>query len=102
LLPVLDDLERAISSTSKGEDGKEVITKDGLQLIYQKFKGLLTQKGLEDIPAIGEEFNVDLHDALSNLPAPNEDMKGKIVEEIEKGYKLHGKVIRYSKVVVGN
>jgi len=102
LLPVLDDLERALVSTLKTSDGTEVVPKDGLQLIYQKFKGLLLLKRLEVIPSIGESFNVDFHDALTNIPAPSEDMKGKVVDEVEKGYKLNGKVIRYSKVVVGN
>jgi molecular chaperone GrpE len=72
-----------------------------LQLIYQKFKNLLEQRGLEVIPAVGEVFDVDFHDALTNLPAPSDDMKGKVMDEVEKGYKLNGKVIRYSKVVVG-
>jgi molecular chaperone GrpE len=102
LLPVLDDIERALVSTLKTNDGMEVVPKEGLQLIYQKFKGLLAQKGLESIPSIGELFDVDFHDALTNIPAPSEDLKGKVVDEVEKGYKLNGKVIRYSKVVVGN
>jgi molecular chaperone GrpE len=102
LLPVMDDLERALAATIKGSDGNDVVPVEGLQLIYQKFKGLLAQKGLEAIPALGETFNVDFHDALTNIPAPSEDLKGKVVDEIEKGYKLSGKVIRYSKVVVGN
>jgi molecular chaperone GrpE len=101
LLPVIDDLERALKSVVKTESGTEMVTADGIQLIYNKFKGLLMQKGLEPIPAAGEPFNVDYHDALTNIPAPSEDMKGKVVDEIEKGYKLNGKVIRYSKVVVG-
>jgi molecular chaperone GrpE len=102
LLPVIDDLERALSATIKGADGNDVIPVEGLQLIYHKFKGLLVQKGLEAIPAVGETFDVDFHDALTNIPAPTVEMKGKVVDEIEKGYKLNGKVIRYSKVVVGN
>jgi molecular chaperone GrpE len=102
LLPVIDDLERALALTMKAGDDLEVIPKEGLQLIYQKFKGLLVQKGLENIPAIGEQFDVDFHDAITNIPAPSEDLKGKVVDEVEKGYKLNGKVIRYSKVVVGN
>lgn len=102
LLPVLDDIERALASTLKTNDGMEVVPKEGLQLIYQKFKGLLAQKGLESIPSIGELFDVDFHDALTNIPAPSDDLKGKVVDEVEKGYKLNGKVIRYSKVVVGN
>ena len=102
LLPVLDDIERALVSTLKTNDGMEAVPKEGLQLIYQKFKGLLAQKGLESIPSVGEVFDVDFHDALTNIPAPSEDLKGKVVDEVEKGYKLNGKVIRYSKVVVGN
>lgn len=102
LLPVIDDIERALKSTLKTGDGLEVVPKEGLQLIYQKFKNLLAQKGLEVIPSIGEQFNVDFHDALTNIPAPSEDMKGKVIDEVEKGYILNGKVIRYSKVVVGN
>jgi molecular chaperone GrpE len=102
LLPVMDDLERALASAIKNGEGIDVIPKDGLQLIYQKFRGLLAQKGLELIPALGEPFNVDYHDALTNIPVSSEDMKGKVVDEVEKGYKLNGKVIRYSKVVVGN
>lgn len=102
LLPVLDDLERALASSIKTGDNLEMIPKEGLQLIYQKFKGLLVQKGLEAISSMGEEFDVDFHDAITNIPAPSDDLKGKVVDEIEKGYKLNGKVIRYSKVVVGN
>jgi molecular chaperone GrpE len=102
LLPVLDDLERALQSTLKTGDEMEVVPKEGLQLIYQKFKGLLAQKGLEAIPSLGDLFDVDFHDAVTNIPAPSEELKGKVVDEIEKGYKLNGKVIRYSKVVVGN
>jgi molecular chaperone GrpE len=102
LLPVMDDLERALASSLINSEGLEYIPKEGLQLIYQKFKSLLFQKGLEVIPAVGEVFDVDYHDALTNIPAPSEDLKGKVVDEVEKGYKLNGKVIRYSKVVVGS
>jgi molecular chaperone GrpE len=102
LLPVIDDLERALKSTLKTGDEMEVVPKEGLQLIYQKFRSLLAQKGLEVIPSLGEPFDVDFHDALTNIPAPSDDMKGKVLDEVEKGYKLNGKVIRYSKVVVGN
>ncbi len=101
LLPVLDDLERALASTLKTADGMEVVPKVGLQLIYQKFINLLSQKGLEVIPSVGEPFDVDFHHAVTNIQAPS-DMKGKVIEEMEKGYRLNGKVIRYSKVVVGN
>ena len=102
LLPVIDDIERALKSILISGDELEVVPKEGLQLIYQKFKNLLAQKGLEVIPSIGEPFNVDFHDALTNITAPSEDMKGKVIDEVEKGYILNGKVIRYSKVVVGN
>jgi len=102
LLPVMDDMERALTSTLKTGEDIEVVPKEGVQLIYQKFKGLLMQKGLEPISSTGEVFDVDFHDAITNIPAPTEDMKGKVVDEVEKGYKLNGKVIRYSKVVVGN
>jgi molecular chaperone GrpE len=102
LLPVLDDLERALASSLKTGENQEMIPRDGLQLIYQKFKALLIQKGLEAIPSMGEVFDVDFHDAITNIPAPTDDLKGKVIDEIEKGYKLNGKVIRYSKVVVGN
>lgn len=101
LLPVMDDLERALTLAVKAPEDAEVIRKDGLMLIYQKFKGLLAQKGLEDIPSVGETFDVDFHDAITNIPSPSEEMKGKVVDEIQKGYRLNGKVIRYSKVVVG-
>lgn len=102
LLPVIDDIERALNSTLKTAENLEVVPKEGLQLIYQKFKALLAQKGLEAIPSLGEPFDVDFHHALTNIPAPSEDLKGKVIDEVEKGYKLNGKVIRYSKVVVGN
>lgn len=102
LLPVLDDMERALTSTLKTPNEMEVVSREGIQLIYQKFKNLLSQKGLEVIPAVGELFNVDFHDAITNIPAPSEEMKGKVVDEVEKGYMLNDKVIRYSKVVVGN
>jgi molecular chaperone GrpE len=102
LLPVLDDIERALVSTLKTGDGIEVVTRDGMELIYLKFKGLLAQKGLEAIASKGESFDVDFHDAITNIPAPSEELKGKVIDEVEKGYKLNGKVIRYSKVVVGN
>jgi molecular chaperone GrpE len=101
LLPVMDDLERALVAMLKTAESTEVVPAEGLRLIYQKFKGLLAQKGLEAIPSVGESFDVDFHHALTNIPAPSEDMKGKVIDEIEKGYKLNGKVIRYSKVVVG-
>ena len=102
LLPVIDDMERALALTLNNVEGAEAISLEGFQLIYQKFRNILLQKGLEPITSIGEVFDVDLHDAITNIPAPSDEMKGKVVDEVLKGYKLNGKVIRYSKVVVGN
>jgi molecular chaperone GrpE len=79
-----------------------VVPKEGLALIYQKFNNLLAQRGLEPITSLGEPFNVDYHDAVTNIPAPSEEMKGRVVEEVERGYQLNSKVIRYAKVIVGN
>ncbi|HTX89395.1 MAG TPA: nucleotide exchange factor GrpE [Bacteroidales bacterium] len=101
LLPVIDDLERAIKAFgSGGEDSTHL--KDGVLLIYNKWMNILTQEGLEPIVSVGEDFNTDLHEAVTNIPAPDPAQKGKVLEEISKGYKLNGKVIRYAKVVVGS
>lgn len=99
-LPVLDDLERAIKSM---EDIPGIESaKEGVNLIHCKFKNILTQKGVEEIKTTGEDFNTDFHEALSSIPAENEEQKGKIVDFVEKGYMLNGKVIRFAKVIVGN
>ncbi len=98
LLPVLDDLERASRMARDDEKGGE----NGIFLIYNKFKGILRQKGVEEIPAEGNDFNTDYHEAITHIPAEDESQKGKIVEEIQKGYMLNGKVIRYARVVVAN
>ncbi len=98
LLPVLDDLERASRMARDVEKGG----KNGIVLIYNKFKGILRQKGVEEIPAEGNDFNTDYHEAITHIPAEDESQKGKIVEEIQKGYMLNGKVIRYARVVVAN
>lgn len=99
LLPVLDDFERAISSTTDVKDCDAV--KDGINLIFNKFKGVLEKRGLKPIESKGEEFDTDFHEAITQIPAPSKDLKGKIVDEIEKGYMLNDKVIRFSKVVIG-
>lgn len=93
LLPVLDDFERALKNIGDTE-------REGLQLVYQKFKSLLEQKGLTAMETIGNPFDTDLHDAVTSVPAP-ENMKGKVIDEAEKGYFLNGKVIRHAKVIVG-
>lgn len=100
IIPVLDDFERAFKSMNSVTD--LTILKQGEELIYNKFKNILTQSGLEEMKSAGETFDPELHDAVTNIPAPTEDMKGKVVEEVEKGYYLNGKVIRHAKVVVGN
>jgi len=99
LLPVLDDFERAIQSNEASEDCDAI--KDGINLIYNKFKSTLEKKGLKPIEATGDEFDTDFHEAITQIPAPSDDLKGKIVDEIEKGYQLGDKVIRFSKVVIG-
>lgn len=99
LIPVLDDFERAIAN-NENVDNQESL-KEGFQLIYSKFKSLLENKGLKQMTAKGEVFDSELHEAIANIPAPSDDLKGKIVDDVEKGYYLHEKVIRYAKVVVG-
>lgn len=98
LLPILDDFERALPTMEQSEDKTHY---EGIMLIYNKFKRTLEQKGLEEIKAIGELFNTDEHEALTQIPAPSEDMKDKVIDVVQKGYKLNGKVIRYARVVVG-
>jgi molecular chaperone GrpE len=100
LLPVVDDLDRAIKNNETATDIAAI--NEGVNLIAQKFRSILAQKGLETVSSIGKSFDVDLHEAITNIPAPSEDMKGKVVDEIEKGYTLNGKVIRFAKVIVGN
>lgn len=100
MLPVIDDFERAIKSSSEATDVKAI--NDGVNLIYNKFKSTLTQKGLTEMKAIGEVFNPDIHEAITNVPAPSEELKGKVIDELEKGYALNGKIIRFAKVVIGN
>lgn len=99
LLPVLDDFERALKSMEAMAENKN--TTDGVKLIYSKFFNLLSKKGLEAMKSVGNDFDTDFHEALTNIPAPTEELKGKVVDEIEKGYLLSGKVIRFAKVVVG-
>lgn len=100
LLPVVDDFERAIRNNEKATDIAAV--NEGVQLVANKFRGILTKGGLEPMNAQGQPFDPDLHEAITNIPAPSEDLKGKVVDEVEKGYLLHGKVIRFAKVVVGS
>ncbi len=99
ILPVVDDLERAIQSFEEHNLSEEA--KKGIELIYNKLMNILRQKGLQEIEAKEQAFDTDFHEAITNIPAPKEELKGKIVDVIQKGYTLNGKVIRYAKVVVG-
>jgi molecular chaperone GrpE len=100
LLPVLDDMERALKFESAGQEGPSDSEKEGISLIYQKMVNFLKQQGLEEIHAVGEPFDVDLHEAVTTMPAPTEEDKGRVLDEIQKGYRLNEKVIRFSKVVI--
>lgn len=99
LIPVIDDFDRALKNIPATEDTKAL--REGVELIHNKFNKTLTQKGLTPMNAQGEVFNSELHEAITQIPAPTEDLKGKVVDEVEKGYYLGDKVIRYAKVVIG-
>jgi molecular chaperone GrpE len=99
LLPILDDFDRGLAEIKKAKD-KELLK--GMELIKNKFHNSLNQKGLNLIEVKkGEAFDVELHEAITQIPAPSEDLKGKIIDVVEQGYKLGDKVIRYPKVVIG-
>jgi molecular chaperone GrpE len=100
ILPVIDDFERAIRANENVEDVKAI--KEGVSLIYNKLRSTAQQKGLTSFDCKGEVFDADIMEAITHIPAPSNDMKGKVVDEIEKGYKLGDKVIRFAKVVVGS
>lgn len=99
-LPVIDDFERAQKSLDEAKDIDSV--RQGMQLIYQKLKSTTEAKGLKPMVSIGTTFDPELHDAISNVPAPSSDLKGKVIDEVEKGYFLNDKVVRHAKVIVGN
>lgn len=100
LLPVVDDIERAMQHIEKAEDVESV--KEGMNLIYQKFQKYLEQQQVSVIPANqGDDFDDNIHEAVTMFPAPDPSLKGKIVDCVTKGYKLSDKVVRYAKVVVG-
>lgn len=100
ILPMLDDMERAIKAMSEAKSIDAV--KEGIQLVYHKMKSITEGKGLKPMNAVGTDFDADLHDAIANVPVTDEKQKGKVIEEIEKGYYLNEKVIRHAKVIVGN
>lgn len=97
LLPVIDDLERALTSM---KDHSDKASYEGINLIYLKFKNILAQKGVEEIKTVGEHFNTDFHEAVTTIHTEDNEQKGKIVEVVEKGYFLNSKVIRFAKVIV--
>ena len=99
LLPVVDDFERAISNNEDSED--VVAIKEGFSLIYNKYTGILKTKGLKPMEAKGEVFDPEVHEAVANMPTEDKKLKGKIIDDVEKGYLLNDKVLRYAKVVVG-
>ncbi|MBU6330994.1 MAG: nucleotide exchange factor GrpE [Bacteroidetes bacterium] len=98
LLPVLDDFERGLAAM---EQAKEVsAVKTGVDLVYQKFRGILQSRGLQPITAVGEAFDTELHEAISQAPAANDATRNTVLVEVEKGYKLNEQVVRYAKVIV--
>lgn len=100
MITVLDDFDRAQKAIEQSTDVAAI--KDGLNLVHHKLKTTLVSQGLKELEnSIGKVFDTDLHEAVTNIPAPTEDMKGKVVDELEKGYLLNDKVIRFAKVVVG-
>lgn len=99
LLPVLDDFERAIKNNESVDDIESI--KEGFNLIFHKFSQLLHTKGLKSMDVEGVIFDSELHEAIANIPAPTDELKGKVVDVVEKGYYLNEKVVRYAKVVVG-
>lgn len=99
MLPVLDNFERAIATNENLED--LAVIKEGFNLIFNQLKGILESKGLKPMEAKGLSFDSDLHEAIANIPAPEDALKGKVIEDVEKGYYLNDKVLRFAKVVVG-
>ncbi|HZL09894.1 MAG TPA: nucleotide exchange factor GrpE [Prolixibacteraceae bacterium] len=99
ILPVIDDFDRAIQTLDLVEEESHI--KDGVFLIYTKFQEFLKQNGIKEIEAQEQKFDTDLHEAITKISAPSKELKGKIVDVVQKGYYLNDKVIRFSKVVIG-
>ena len=99
LLDVLDDCDRAQKQLEQSDDPKEI--KEGVLLVFNKLSSILQAKGLKPMETINQEFNPDLHEAVTEIPAPSDDLKNKVSDEVKKGYYLNDKIIRYAKVVVG-
>lgn len=100
LLPVMDDFERSLKAMDTAGDVDSL--REGVQLVYHKFSGILQQKGLKAMEAIGQAFDADFHEAVTQIPAPSPEQKGLVIDEIEKGYSLHEKTIRFAKVIIGS
>lgn len=99
LLPILDDFDRAKKVAD--DDSTEEVFTEGVNLVYNKLKSVMTGRGVKEMETNGEAFDPELHEAITEIPAPSDEMKGKIIDTIEKGYYLNDKIIRYAKVVVG-
>jgi len=99
ILPVIDDFDRAIQTLDQVEENSHL--KDGVMLIFNKFQDFLKQNGVKEIEGKDQPFDTDLHEAITTFPAPSEELKGKIIDVVQKGYYLNDKVIRHSKVVIG-
>ena len=99
LLDVLDDCDRAQKQLDSSEQVLDV--KEGVMLVFNKLRSTLQAKGLRPMESIGKEFNPDLHEAITEIPAPSPDLQGKVLDEVQKGYYLNDKIIRFAKVVVG-
>ncbi|MEY2811600.1 MAG: hypothetical protein RLZZ390_451 [Bacteroidota bacterium] len=99
LLEVMDDCDRAEKQMHKSDDVAQI--REGIQLVFAKLRNTMQSKGVKEMKTIGEEFNADFHEAITEIPVTEEKMKGKVVDEVEKGYTLNDKIIRFAKVVVG-
>jgi molecular chaperone GrpE len=100
LLPVMDDFERSLKAMDSAADVQSL--REGVQLVFHKFSGILQQKGLKAMEAIGKPFDPDFHEAVTQIPAPDPEQKGQVIDEIEKGYSLNDKTIRFAKVIIGS
>ena len=99
MLPLVDDFDRALKSMENATDVAPV--KEGILLVQNKLKSILSQKGIKEMESLGTVFDAEIHEAITKIPAPSDDLKGKVIDEVEKGYYLNEKVIRFAKVVVG-
>ena len=99
MLPLVDDFDRALKSMENATDVAPI--KEGILLVQNKLKSILSQKGIKEMESLGTVFDTEIHEAITKIPAPSDDLKGKVIDEVEKGYYLNEKVIRFAKVVVG-